>query len=889
MANVFIGNENQQQSFRDRAKEYKFENDRLNDEFRKADFQKAVKEEIRKKEKKGKSSKLEDDDSLTGFYKNEINELVSNVSSMTKEELKTQNARMKHMMSNLEASSVEDKAFLREQLDKSQKFIEAEYDKKNKKWTKTKDAMDSALEKYVDIQSLAFGLVDNNPLASVALKMGFDWRKKRKEQKKNETKAVEQDDHRQQMAIRYEEEKAKDLEHDREVAKKSEKLEAKSDNDSGGLSAPKQSVADEINESQGIKAERQTEQNYYTTTLQWQKDVMKMLKTGAGMGIGGAGIAGGGAGGDSGLGMAEVALASGAGGGILAMMKEKAKKLIPKKLSSKIVAGLGITALVSSMFGGDAEASPVGSDIEQTVAEDQQKALLTDAGLTTIAPTLAKTIGRGASRFVPGVGAIGDAGMEYAEGGSVGSAMTAGAGALAGAGTGASIGATAGLAFGPGAAIMSPVLGFAGGVLGGIGGAMASTELFGDSDEEKQHNLISRNLQDKGYINRDDLLPFDDSELLKPGKLQDLSVQELQALLAIDDFSEDDTKLIQDNLLIKMGKKEKLSKESEKILNKKSKQLKAESSNDSIFWSIAKALPMVGMGVSAYDAYSNSGGEKGDGTSTPSSGGEKGDGTSTPSSGGEVKRNNSVSFKGGEREIVDSMLHKIGQAESNGDYDAEYGSGAYGDRGEKLTDMTFAEVKAYQKEMLRTQKNQGKGAGQRSSAIGKYQFISNSLKEAQEMGGFSDDDMFTAENQDKLGEMWLRKRGGLDKFMKSGKTGEDANKLQNKVAGQWASMKNTSGVGTYDNDGMNTARHSIRGEINALATSESKMTSEIASKKSQIDSKESNPVIVDNSTHSSGGGGGGQIVQSDPSVGNARNSESTAQRLTDRYISQGAV
>ena len=46
---------------------------------------------------------------------------------------------------------------------------------------------------------------------------------------------------------------------------------------------------------------------------------------------------------------------------------------------------------------------------------------------------------------------------------------------------------------------------------------------------------------------------------------------------------------------------------------------------------------------------------------------------------------------------------------------------------------------------------------------------------------------------------------------------KDYAKLTNKTAQQWASMKNTRGVGNYDGDGLNKARHGGLSAVSAAA------------------------------------------------------------------------
>ena len=711
---IRFGSDEKQESIRDITKAYKIDHNELDTSFRMADFESAIADKLRdqlqkENQKATKTGKAVSDtasvnnfenDELTKFYKAEIEDLLSNVKGMNRRQLKTQQTRMAQLMGSLEDSGAKETEFLKEQMKKSNEFLNEEAERKNSLGKRANDTWDEFRDTFVDIESLAMGIVGNNPLAGVAIKMIGNYLKRNKEAKKEKKRELEAQIHREQMAEHTESEKQriakqesknqKDLDKiqrsnlatesrfirrkaEEDIIEESNKQDQKTEeeyqkyigedtatssngsNSLGTESSPlivrddnietvvdrvandnkesveEESVADRITDSNEVKAERKVEQTFYKETLQWQKDVMKILKGGgiglAG-GIGGAGIgAGAGSGGSSG-GMMETAIGSAIGGAIASKiskakelagkakdkLKKGASKLIPKKLSHRLAVVGGMVGMGSLMGGDDAEAEepqaeinpadlPAHERIAKKVEEDQSNMIKADVGVGLATPALQKMAGKGLSKFIPGLGAVGDAGYEYAEGGSVGSAMTAGGGALAGAGAGASLGASAGLLFGPGAVVASPVLGAIGGILGGIGGAMGATSLFGDSDEEKGHNLVSRDLQDRGYINRDDLMPFDDSELLKPNKLQELTVQELQSLLAIDDFDEDDTALIQENLDIKMGKKEKLSKESQAMLDQKQADLEAESSGGNFLWNMAKSvIPGLGVASTAYDA-----------------------------------------------------------------------------------------------------------------------------------------------------------------------------------------------------------------------------------------------------------------------------------------------
>lgn len=139
-------------------------------------------------------------------------------------------------------------------------------------------------------------------------------------------------------------------------------------------------------------------------------------------------------------------------------------------------------------------------------------------------------------------------------------------------------------------------------------------------------------------------------------------------------------------------------------------------------------------------------------------------------------------------------------------YDAVY-SGAPIRPPKPISQMTFGEVKAYQKQLIK--------AGSKSTAAGRYQNIWNkgAFAEMAAQAGFKDSDIYNAENQDKLAIHYAGGKKQLDKWIKDG----NYKAITNKTAQQWASMKNTNGVGNYDGDGLNRARHGGLQEITKVS------------------------------------------------------------------------
>ncbi|MEX5443527.1 hypothetical protein WCE14_09170 [Acinetobacter schindleri] len=137
----------------------------------------------------------------------------------------------------------------------------------------------------------------------------------------------------------------------------------------------------------------------------------------------------------------------------------------------------------------------------------------------------------------------------------------------------------------------------------------------------------------------------------------------------------------------------------------------------------------------------------------------------------------------------------VGESGVHG-YDAVY-SGAKVKPSKPISQMTVAEVKAYQEQLLKS--------GSASTAVGRYQFIRNkgAFSKMAAQAGLKDTDIFDAKAQDKLAIHYLGGEKSLDDMMRKG----DYVGLANKTAQQFASMKNASGRGSYDGDGLNLARH----------------------------------------------------------------------------------
>ena len=138
----------------------------------------------------------------------------------------------------------------------------------------------------------------------------------------------------------------------------------------------------------------------------------------------------------------------------------------------------------------------------------------------------------------------------------------------------------------------------------------------------------------------------------------------------------------------------------------------------------------------------------------------------------------------------------------NSGYDVTLGFGAYADdKSKPLSEMTVGEVKALQRDMLRNPRNKWN-----SSAVGRYQIVGTTLRGLQDKMGFSDNEKFSPEFQDKLADELLRQRG-LAKFQ------SDPQKygawFQNNLAQEWASIARADTGRSHYGQGTGTSSREI--------------------------------------------------------------------------------
>lgn len=142
--------------------------------------------------------------------------------------------------------------------------------------------------------------------------------------------------------------------------------------------------------------------------------------------------------------------------------------------------------------------------------------------------------------------------------------------------------------------------------------------------------------------------------------------------------------------------------------------------------------------------------------------------------------------------------------------------------GKRLTQLTIAEVLEWQKFSINGQKDLGWPENRRSSAAGRYQFIHKTLKSVVTQSKLPTSRLFDAATQDILAEVLLNSVG-----FKKWKAGElsDA-QMENRLASQWASLKDSRGRGQYNDAGFNNATTSAASALSAFSSGQGIVTSE---------------------------------------------------------------
>lgn len=156
-----------------------------------------------------------------------------------------------------------------------------------------------------------------------------------------------------------------------------------------------------------------------------------------------------------------------------------------------------------------------------------------------------------------------------------------------------------------------------------------------------------------------------------------------------------------------------------------------------------------------------------------------------------------------------SLKAKIRSLEAGGNYAAVFKGylSGFARRNEDITKMTIAQVVKYQKDYIAHQRALGIPKERRSAAVGAYQMLYPEI--AASKTGVPMSALFNKENQDKMAEYYLN-MAGQQAYLRGDIT---AGEYNDRLAGQFASIKKMSGGGVYDNDGINKAYGGVYQEI----------------------------------------------------------------------------
>jgi muramidase (phage lysozyme) len=169
----------------------------------------------------------------------------------------------------------------------------------------------------------------------------------------------------------------------------------------------------------------------------------------------------------------------------------------------------------------------------------------------------------------------------------------------------------------------------------------------------------------------------------------------------------------------------------------------------------------------------------------------------------EKRRGGNAGISGTDSTFADSpdLKTAIRRAESGNNYGATFKGylDGFSRKNEDLTNMSINQVVQYQKDYIAHQRKLGIPETQRSAAVGAYQMLFPEL--AASKTGVPLTAKFNKKNQDRMADYYLN-MAGYQQFIKGKISAEQFN---NRLAGQFASLKTTSGSGVYDKDGINKA------------------------------------------------------------------------------------
>ena len=127
-------------------------------------------------------------------------------------------------------------------------------------------------------------------------------------------------------------------------------------------------------------------------------------------------------------------------------------------------------------------------------------------------------------------------------------------------------------------------------------------------------------------------------------------------------------------------------------------------------------------------------------------------------------------------------------------YDLPFGYGRYLQPSKPISQMTFQELKDFQRRQVNATKGTFDNTNLGTSAVGRYQFIGPTLENLKNRLGYKDTDVFSPEVQDRLFDALMEEKG-LQEFLSGLMTPEE---FQTNLSSQFASIpKPGTEIGTY--------------------------------------------------------------------------------------------
>lgn len=146
-------------------------------------------------------------------------------------------------------------------------------------------------------------------------------------------------------------------------------------------------------------------------------------------------------------------------------------------------------------------------------------------------------------------------------------------------------------------------------------------------------------------------------------------------------------------------------------------------------------------------------------------------------------------------------------------YDLPFGYGRYLQPSKPISQMTFQELKDFQRRQVNATKGTFDNTNRGTSAVGRYQFIRPTLENLQNRLGYKDTDVFSPEVQDRLFDALMEEQG-LQELSAGLITPEE---FQEKLSSQFASIpKPGTETGTYKGQGTGVTSDRVSAVLSSM-------------------------------------------------------------------------